>query len=150
LLALGCARAGGAQPTVDPTAYASSTDIAAQVRAMDQAMAPGQGFAWQPLLRDGARVAAIEIWKRPGRPAVHPTDAEYAVVIDGEGTLISGGSLANPSTTRADLVEGDRIIGGTTRHLKAGDTMLIPAGVPHWFGISGKRLVLLGTKLPVR
>ena len=32
--------------------------------------------------------------------------------------------------------------------LGPGDVILIPAGTPHWFGISGDRLVLLGTKLP--
>jgi quercetin dioxygenase-like cupin family protein len=26
--------------------------------------------------------------------------------------------------------------------------VLIPAGVPHWFGITGGELVLLGTKIP--
>jgi len=26
--------------------------------------------------------------------------------------------------------------------------ILVPAGVPHWFGITGDRLVLLGTKWP--
>ncbi|RST32162.1 cupin domain-containing protein [Sphingomonas ginkgonis] len=134
----------------DPTAFASSAAIAAQVAAMDRAMKPGQGFAWQPVVRDGNRVAALEIWKHPGRPAVHPAEAEYATVIDGEGTLVSGGTLENASTTRPDLVEGDRIVGGTRRPLRRGDVMLIPAGVPHGFEISGRRLVLLGTKLPTR
>ena len=136
--------------TTDPTAFASGADVTAQVAAMAKAMKPGQGFAWQPLVRDGETVAALEYWKTPGRPAVHPDQAEYAIVIAGAGTLISGGTLEAAKPVKPVLTEGDRIVGGTTRTLKPGDVMLIPAGVPHWFGITGGRLVLLGTKLPVR
>ena len=136
--------------TTDLTAFASGADVTTQVAAMAKAMKPGQGFAWQPLVRDGETVAALEYWKTPGRPAVHPDQAEYAIVIAGAGTLISGGTLEAAKPVKPDLTEGDRIIGGTTRTLKPGDVMLIPAGVPHWFGITGGRLVLLGTKLPVR
>ncbi len=132
----------------DPTAFAAASDVTAQVAAMDGAMMPGQGFAWQPLVHDGETVAAIEIWKKPGRPAVHPNEAEYATVVAGAGTLISGGTLADPNVVRGDLTEGSRIIGGTTRTLSPGDVILVPAGVPHWFGITGTRLVLLGIKLP--
>lgn len=133
-----------------PAEVADTAAITAQVAAMDREMRPDQGFAWRPLLQDGERTAAIEIWKKPGRPAVHPAQAEYAIVLDGAGTLVSGGTLVNASTTRADLIEGDRIEGGVTRKLARGDVLLIPAGVPHWFGVQGKRLVLLGTKLPTR
>jgi len=136
--------------TTDPTAFASGADVTAQVAAMAKAMKPGQGFAWHPLVRDGETIAALEYWKAPGRPAVHPDQAEYAIVIAGAGTLISGGTLEAAKPVKPDLTEGDRIIGGTTRTLKPGDVMLIPAGVPHWFGITGGRLVLLGTKLSVR
>ena len=136
--------------TTDPTAFASGTEVTAQVAAMAKAMKPEQGFAWQPLVRDGETVAALEYWKTPGRPAVHPDQAEYAIVIAGAGTLISGGTLEAAKPVKPDLTEGDRIVGGTTRALKPGDVMLIPAGVPHWFGITGGRLVLLGTKLSAR
>ena len=134
--------------TTDLTAFASGADVTTQVAAMAKAMKQGQGFAWQPLVRDGETIAALEYWKTPGRPAVHPDQAEYAIVIAGAGTLISGGTLEAAKPVKPDLTEGDRIIGGTTRTLKPGDVMLIPAGVPHWFGITGDRLVLLGTKLP--
>jgi quercetin dioxygenase-like cupin family protein len=110
-------------------------------------MKPDQGFMWRPLVRDGETVAAVEIWKKPGLPAVHPSEAEYAIVLEGAGTLVSGGTLRDPKTRRANLVEGSRIEGGTTRALGPGDLLLVPAGVPHWFGITGDRLILLGMKL---
>lgn len=131
-----------------PSGFASGADVQAQIREMLAEMKPDQGFMWRPLVRDGATVAAIEIWKKPGRPAVHPAEAEYAVVLEGSGTLVSGGAMADSKVTNANLVEGSRIEGGATRPLGPGDVILIPAGVPHWFGITGDRLVLLGIKLP--
>jgi len=132
----------------DSSGFASGADVQAQLRQMLAEMKPDQGFMWRPLVRAGATVAAIEIWKKPGRPAVHPAEAEYAIVLEGAGTLISGGVMADPKAKNASLVEGSRIEGGATRPLGPGDVILIPAGVPHWFGITGDRLVLLGIKLP--
>jgi hypothetical protein len=45
-------------------------------------------------------------------------------------------------------VERSRIEGGTTGTFAPGDVNLIPIRVPHWFGITGERLILPGTKLP--
>jgi mannose-6-phosphate isomerase-like protein (cupin superfamily) len=132
----------------EPSGFASGADVQAQVRDMLAAMKPEQGFMWRPLVRDGATVAAIEIWKKPGRPAVHPAEAEYAIVLEGSGTLVSGGTMTDSKVTNAHLIEGNQIEGGATRTLGPGDVILIPAGVPHWFGITGDRLILLGIKLP--
>jgi quercetin dioxygenase-like cupin family protein len=141
------AQTNRAQPP-GPSGFASSADVQAQLREMLAAMKSDQGFMWRPLVRDGATVAAIEIWKKPGRPAVHPADAEYAIVLEGAGTLVSGGAMADPKVSNANLIEGSQIEGGVTRTLGPGDVILIPAGIPHWFGITGDRLVLLGIKLP--
>jgi mannose-6-phosphate isomerase-like protein (cupin superfamily) len=135
--------AGLAQPPADPTAFASAADVNAQVEAMRAAMKPDQGFMWKPLVRYGDVVAALEYWKKPAKPAVHPDQAEYVTVIAGSGTMVSGGRLVDPVTSNPTLIEG-----GTTRTLKPGDVFLVPAGAPHWFGIAGDRLVLLGTKIP--
>lgn len=139
-----------AGPAADPTSFAGGAEIAAEVAAMGKAMKRDQGFAWQPLVRDGDWVAALEYWKKPGRPAVHPDQAEYAIVIAGEGTLRSGGTMVGGRQTQPGLIEGDHIDGATERPLRPGDVLLIPAGVPHWFGITGDRLVLLGTKLSTK
>ncbi|GAA0311315.1 hypothetical protein GCM10009087_21770 [Sphingomonas oligophenolica] len=141
------AQTAGAPALPDPTGYASAAEIKAQVEAMRQALKPGQGFMWRPLVRGGDAVAALEYWTRPGKPAAHPGQAEYVMVVAGEGTMVSGGRLVDPATTNPTLIEGSRIEGGTTRSLHPGDVFLVPAGTPHWFGISGERLVLLGTKI---
>ena len=132
----------------DPTAFVTGPDVQTAVAAMRRDMKPDQGFLWRPLLRGGSAVAALEYWRKPAKPAVHPAEAEYVVVVEGAGTMVSGGTLVDAKQTNPSLVEGSRIDGGTTRALHPGDVFLIPAGTPHWFGITGDRLVLLGTKIP--
>ena len=147
LSAASLALAGG---SASAQTIASDAASAAEIRAKVAVLAAGMGkssFAYEPLLKDGETVAALEYWKASGKPAVHPDEAEYALVIEGAGTLVSGGTMADATQKRPGLIEGSRIDGGTTRRLRPGDVMLIPAGVPHWFGIDGK-LVLLGMKLP--
>jgi len=148
LFGLVAAASAHAQDAADPTGLASAQDIKTQVGAMFAAMTPGQTFMWRPLLKDGPRTVALEIWKAPGRPAVHLAEAEYFTVVQGTGTLVSGGHLTGPRTVKPGQMDGDAIEGGTTRTLAVGDVVLVPAGVPHWFGISGAPLVLLGTKIP--
>lgn len=137
-------------PVADRTDVATAPAIAAQVARTRRELARnGKTFFWQPLVQNGREVAAIEYWSAPARPAIHPAEAEYATVLEGSGTLLTGGTLIGAQQVRPGFVDGDRIEGGTSRVLHKGDVVLIPAGVPHWFGIAkGQMLVLLGTKIP--
>ena len=146
VLAIGATSSLPAQTASDPTSFAGSADVRARIVALERTMKPGQGFAMAPLVQADGTSASLEYWKAPGKPAVHPDEAEYATVMAGSGTLVSGGTLVAPKLRFPGLVEGDRIEGGTTRKLAVGDVFLIPAGTPHWFGIDGK-LVMLGTKI---
>ena len=55
---------------------------------------------------------------------VHPITADLWVVLEGGGTLTTGGVL-----------EKGKILGGQSRPIKAGDIVYIPSGLPH--GVSG-------------
>lgn len=54
------------------------------------------------------------------RALVHSKTIDVWVVVEGAGTLTTGGSIVN-----------GKIVGGTSRPLKAGDVEFIPAKVPH-------------------
>lgn len=71
---------------------------------------------------------------------VHSQVTETYVIISGEGTLVTGGTLANPRafpadnevvTTLAGPSTSGPIQNGTRRRVKTGDVIIIPAGVPH-------------------
>jgi mannose-6-phosphate isomerase-like protein (cupin superfamily) len=65
------------------------------------------------------------------------------VVLEGAGTLVTGGTLVNArpiaatSAIHRELTgpsaTGSAIQGGERRMIASGDVVIIPAGVPHWF-----------------
>jgi mannose-6-phosphate isomerase-like protein (cupin superfamily) len=142
------AQAPPAAAPVSPgqTAFVAGRDLQAEIAAVSKEVKPG-GFLWRPVLRGGVSVAALEVWTSPRPPAIHPDEAEYAMVVAGSGTLVSGGTMVGPHLTKPGLVEGERIEGGTSRELRTGDVFMVAPGVPHWFAVHGDRMVLLGTKL---
>ena len=148
ILAFALVAAPIAAQTAAPGTFATPADVQALVERIGAGMKPGQIFAMAPLVRADASVASVEYWKGPGRPAIHPTDAEYAIVVAGAGTLVMGGTMTEPEVTNPGLTQGTKIEGGTSRPLAPGDIIMVPAGVPHWFGVTGGKLALLGLKLP--
>ena len=62
---------------------------------------------------------------------VHAKTADVWVVREGSGTLVTGGSLVNPTTNANGDLSGSAIRGGVERVIKTGDVVFIPAGVAH-------------------
>jgi len=128
-----------------PATYVSAEDIQANLRA-----APNSATNPLPNVRvvdaGGYNVAVGAIHRPetpPGVPAVHFKVTEIYHVIDGAGTLVTGGSMVDAKTRPANAISvrledgpgasGESIQGGMSRRIKAGDVVVIPAGVPHWF-----------------
>jgi mannose-6-phosphate isomerase-like protein (cupin superfamily) len=86
---------------------------------------------------------------KPYRAEVHKRLVDMWYVIQGEGTLVTGGSLSEPTQTEADEFRGPGIVGGDERHIAPGDFVRIPAGVPHWVNkIEGTEIIYLVVKAP--
>jgi quercetin dioxygenase-like cupin family protein len=64
---------------------------------------------------------------------VHMTEADLFYVIDGDATLITGGTVIGGRPTAPGQIRGSKVEGGESHHLTKGDVMWVPAGVPHWF-----------------
>jgi mannose-6-phosphate isomerase-like protein (cupin superfamily) len=85
---------------------------------------------------------------RAGRAEVHTALMDVWYVIDGGGTLVTGGALQNAKKTEPDELRGSGVSGGIARHVGKGDIIDIPAGVPHWVSrVDGKELVYLTVKV---
>jgi len=80
--------------------------------------------------------------------SVHEKEAEFFYVIDGSGTLVTGGKLVEEKRTNATNLSGTSISGGVTRQVKKGDFILIPEGVPHHFPKVEGNLTLMSLHLP--
>src|SRR6202790_3459484 len=125
--------------------YVSAADIQAHLNG-----APSAATNPQPNIRvvdAGGYNVAVGVIHRPQTPpgvaAVHSKLSEIYHVMDGAGTLVTGGTMVNAKPRAADALSvrledgpgasGTAIQGGGTRRIKAGDVVVIPAGVPHWF-----------------
>ena len=64
---------------------------------------------------------------QPNDASVHPDRDEIYQVIDGSGTLMTGGIRVDPE----DRFSGTR--GGEARQIGVDDFVVIPAGTLHWF-----------------
>ncbi|HTS50252.1 MAG TPA: hypothetical protein VMH05_20035 [Bryobacteraceae bacterium] len=60
---------------------------------------------------------------------------EIYYILDGNATLVTGGTLPDPHPLRAGgtTFQSTRIEGGVSRHVSKGDVIIIPGRTPHWF-----------------
>ncbi len=105
-----------------------------QVRAVDAGRAGiGVGIVYRTML---AKPAANSV-------AEHHQVSEVYYILDGEATFVTGHDLEGlqprPPDDRSVVLlngpggNGASIRNGVEHHLKAGDVVIIPAGVGHWF-----------------
>jgi len=63
---------------------------------------------------------------KAGPAAVHPGWSEVHLILDGSGTLITGGKMIPGAN-------GNTIEGGVSHAVKKGDVFIIPANTPHMY-----------------
>ena len=62
------------------------------------------------------------------------TVTEVYHMLDGAGTLVTGGTLVDPRRDPPSTnVRGSRIEGGVSRRVAKGDVVIIPGRLPHWW-----------------
>src|SRR5260370_15710668 len=127
-----------------PASCVGAVDIQANLTA-----APSAATNPQPNIRvvdaGGYNVAVGVIHRAqtpPGVSAVHFKVTEIYHVMDGAGTLVTGGTMVNAKTRPADSTSvkledgpgasGTSIQGGVTQRQKAGDVVVTPSGRPPW------------------
>lgn len=67
-----------------------------------------------------------------GNVEIHRSYTDVFYIVQGSTNIVTGGKVIGEKATNPEEPRGDSIEGGQTRHLSAGDAMVIPAGVPHW------------------
>ena len=77
---------------------------------------------------DHHRINIVRRTKAAGAVA-HEGSAELHHIIEGSGTLVTGGAIVRP----AGGAGGATIANGVSRHVSKGDVILVPAGMPHWY-----------------
>jgi hypothetical protein len=87
---------------------------------------------------------------QPQYAIIHPLSIEVYQIIDGGGTLVTGGHLDPPvAPENPDLVRTKSILGGVTRKVAKGDVIVMPPGTPHWFSAVDGAITYLEARIPV-
>jgi len=68
-----------------------------------------------------------------GPAEYHDHTNHVFIMVEGEATLITGGTMVDAKRTAPDQMRAASIEGGVTYHLTKGDVITIPAKTPHWF-----------------
>jgi len=68
-----------------------------------------------------------------GEVEVHEKTNHVFIIVEGEATLITGGTLVGGKQINPDQRRGTSIQGGESHHLTKGDVITIPAKTPHWW-----------------
>ena len=147
ITALFAATAMAQQPAPAPKLYTSAADITAMM-AKAKAERKDQPNIIQSIISLAPIAANLEYRASVGPAASHAKDAEMFYVVDGAGTLITGGKIKDEKPQNADNATGTAIEGGQTRKVAKGDFIMVPEGVPHWFSAIDSTLVLMSIHVP--
>jgi hypothetical protein len=132
------------QATVQKTAAAAVSDQAIRVVSIDGTYNVGIGVVHRAKTAD----------RSPGGGIEHSQITEIYHVIEGNATLVTGGTIENPRESAPDSAVvkvlngpstgGGPIQNGVSRKVGPGDVVIIPPNTPHWFSeITSDQIVYL-------
>jgi len=154
LVILGAVSSASAQqPPAAPPApklFSSGADVTAMIAKAKAERKPDQANFSQPILQLAPYNANLE-YRVAGINAnatVHEKEAEMFYVVEGSGTLITGGKLKEEKRTNPENLAGTGIDGGQRRRVAKGDFIMVPENTPHWFGEIDGALVLMSVHVP--
>ncbi len=136
------------QSTVPTKTYSSAADVAALMAKAKAEHKAGQPIVIEHILELAPYGANLEYRTSVGPAAVHEKEAELFYVIDGSGTLTTGGKLANEKRTNAANLTGTGIEGGKSQAVAKGDFVIVPENTPHWFSAINGTIVLMSLHVP--
>jgi len=138
-----------AQPMAAAKTFASSGEVQqliAKAKADRKGDAP---ITVEPILSLAAYHANLEYRPVAGPAALHDTENELMVVIEGAGTITMGGQMVNPTRPNPTNQSAAAINGGKDTAVAKGDFIMVPHGTPHQItAVKGAPLVLMTLHMP--
>ena len=105
-------------------------DLDAQIATLAQQAQPSGG-AGTTLADYSSHKIQISVRTASGGAEIHRHWDDVMIVKQGTATLITGGTLVDPTESANGEMHGTSIQGGTSRMLSVGDVVTVNAGVPH-------------------
>jgi glc operon protein GlcG len=111
-------------------AFGNHTDVVHLIEKSTVAAAFQKG---QPLLETADYKVHASHREGAGKVEIHTSDTDILYVLSGTATFITGGTIVDPVTIEPGEIRGASLKGGDKRQLVAGDVVVVPKGIPHWF-----------------
>lgn len=133
-----------------PALYKSGEQIASELAELANASASAAG--WTVSISPGVTIRQ----RTSGNvnfAIIHPFSLEIYRILEGSGTLVTGGTLIRPlaDSPSDDVIRTEHgISGGLARQVKAGDVLVLQPGTPHWFRtIDGESITYMESRIAV-
>lgn len=133
-----------------PAIFKSGSDIMEQLDqvAAASASAGGWSISISPGVSVRRRSSSVDQYA-----VVHPYSLEIYRILEGSGTLVTGGLLILPlaESNSDDLIRTQNgVDGGLARQVRAGDVLVLQPGTPHWFSsIDGEMITYMESRIRV-
>ena len=131
LVAAGCGmQAQTATPVTTPELLHTPA-LVAQGEALLAKARAGNGSAGVTLATYKGHYTMLTARTASGGAEQHGKFADFLIVLDGEGTELTGGTIVDPKEQANGEVRGKKLEGAESHALHKGDVLHIPAGTPH-------------------
>jgi mannose-6-phosphate isomerase-like protein (cupin superfamily) len=133
MLTLGVRLAGQAQEPAAPAAPAPGSaatykSAEALAGALKIAKATAGGMTTSAVANTDQYRINIVHRAQPAGAIAHAGNTELHYIIEGSGTVVTGGAIVRGATAGAATIKD-----GVTQHVKKGDVIIVPANSPHWY-----------------
>jgi mannose-6-phosphate isomerase-like protein (cupin superfamily) len=125
--------------------FANSKDVLALIDKVKAERKEGQPLIATPILTLAPYRASLEYRAAKAPAAVHETEAEMMYVIEGTGTIVTGGKLVDEKRNNPENLSGTDISGGSAQAISKGDFLVVPQNTPHQIAPSGGAPIILMT-----
>ncbi|MEP6782425.1 MAG: cupin domain-containing protein [Acidobacteriota bacterium] len=131
MLTIGIGLAGQAQEPAPaapaPGSAATYKSAEALAAALKIAKAIGGMTTSAVAITDQYRINIVHR-AQPAGAIAHAGNTELHYIIEGSGTVVTGGTIVNGATAGAATIKD-----GVTQHVKKGDVVIVPETLPHWY-----------------
>lgn len=128
--------------------FTSSSEVTALIAKAKAERKEGQPLVGEPILSLAPYRANLEYRPALAPAAVHENEAELMYVIEGAGTIVTGGKLTDEKRTNPTNLSGTGIAGGTPQAIAKGDFLIVPENTPHQINPAGGPIVLMTLHVP--
>lgn len=133
-----------------PGIYMSEAEILARLdeAAATSASAGGWSVSISPGVSVRRRSSSVEQYA-----VLHPFSVEVYRILEGSGTLVTGGRLNLPLAESTDpniIRTRNGVTGGLARRVSAGDVLVLQPGTPHYFSaIDGDSITYMESRIMI-